>query len=664
MSSYSLCDIKSHENVGTTFLDPNLVTLVQQQVQKLVTRKADIFLKSFLEISTESGMFAPFKSLNSPSIRSSKSGTLTLDLSPCHLIFMPTEKRVSLSIQDEHIEINLTLNLLAQPVSHPSPRSSGVSGLILCKGETDELCTVKIDGKPQVISSMHQTWLEHFWGSWPQRKQLRQYYLPETNRFVLQMQDKSTLMVIQTPSDTNAFHLKTNQFTFEHLGSVSLKATDLFESMRTFNSYDMNWLLKMPGSERLEIVPIQPFVEVPVFSLRRGFQQPGCRVEGHFNGKPCKGFGFTEIFGKELDINQFFWGKDKTTLSDRLESFVPRTYDAAWLQRICGSDQPLDLEPEKVESALLDPIWSMMDRGGKGWRATWLALSLHALGWDDPRFLDLLPVIELIHTGSLVIDDIQDESRMRRGKPALHHQIGTDLAINAGNFLYFLPLILIQEADWLSEGQRLRIFEAIAIGLRQGHIGQGIDLSWSKGRLDLAEKTSVLEPGRSQLLEQYRLKSGSQLESIAKIAGIVSNAPDDQVAALVNYSKVFGIVFQIMDDLIDVQQGFEKLGKDEFEDLKNGRLNMVLLYTLSAVSSQQRDSLIRSMTRGRTSDNVSHVRRLIKETKAAQRCITFAEELMETAWQPMSILPATDAKIALRSVPLWLLEQSQPEKDA
>ncbi|MBN2371623.1 MAG: polyprenyl synthetase family protein [Vicinamibacteria bacterium] len=464
-------------------------------------------------------------------------------------------------------------------------------------------------------------------------------------------------MIQHRPAEEALIHrLDADATEFEDVSPACAVSADTFESARTFNRYDTSWSFSQGDAQSLNVRLTAAPAEIPVPSMRRGFLISGCQLEGTLLNVPIRGSGCAEIFGQEVNVNRFFWGMQKTTLATRLESFMPRAFDPSWFQRICMTPNPLILDPNDAQFAILDPIWSMMDRGGKGWRSTWLALCLYALSYEGRQFIDLLPVIELLHTGSLVIDDIQDQSRMRRGKPALHEQIGTDLAINVGNFLYFLPLILIQEAHWLSDTQRLHIFEHIATALRQGHIGQGIDLMWSKGRLDTDAKASDLEVAQSQLLEQYRLKSGSQLESIARIAGTISQAPPNLVAVLADYSRVFGVVFQIVDDLIDVQEGFEKLGKDEFEDLKNGRLNMVLLHTLCRLSPRERRKVIRAMNDA-TGKNRETIRTLISASNAEQQCIALAEEMIEKAWTPMAALPATDAKIVLRSVPKWLLEQ-------
>jgi geranylgeranyl diphosphate synthase type I len=316
----------------------------------------------------------------------------------------------------------------------------------------------------------------------------------------------------------------------------------------------------------------------------------------------------------------------------------------------------MSIDGRAVDAAFIAPIWSMMDRGGKGWRSVWLMTCCHALGFDDgARVRELLPVVEMLHTGSLVIDDIQDGATTRRGEPALHREIGTELAINAGCFLYFLPLVIVQEATWLTDTQRMRVYEIILNALRQGHLGQGLDLMLAHGQSNLEAKLEDIPTMRRELLEQYRLKSGGQLEAIARIAGVLSGAPANWVDAVAEYSATFGTVFQIVDDMIDLWESREKLGKEPGEDVRNGKLDYLLLEAYSAADAWGRRELIRALTEGQ--DGIERARRIVQRTGAAERCIDAAEAMCEEAWQPLAVLPPSDAKIVMRSVPRWLLAE-------
>jgi geranylgeranyl diphosphate synthase type I len=338
---------------------------------------------------------------------------------------------------------------------------------------------------------------------------------------------------------------------------------------------------------------------------------------------------------------------------------MPRTYDEDWLTDVCNVDAPLKVDQRVIEDAIIDPIWSMMDRGGKGWRSTYLMICCHALSEKDVdiRVRDFLPVVEMLHTGSLIIDDIQDGSLLRRSQPALHTQIGEALAINVGNFLYFLPLIIIRKAQWLSEAQRLAIYDHVTVALRQGHIGQALDLAYAKGRDELADKLTRFKQTRDELTEQYRLKTGSQMEAVARIAGVITQAPQHLIDAIAEYSRVFGVVFQIIDDLIDIQEGRERLGKHEGEDIRNSKLNMVLLHALSSLADADRERLIQMIGDANDRDACLQIGEIIQETPAIDECIAFSEGMVDTAWRGLDRLPLTDSKVILRSVPKWLLNQ-------
>jgi geranylgeranyl pyrophosphate synthase len=272
---------------------------------------------------------------------------------------------------------------------------------------------------------------------------------------------------------------------------------------------------------------------------------------------------------------------------------------------------------------------------------------------------ELLPVTELLHTGSLVIDDFQDGSLLRRGRPTLHREVGSDLAINAGCFCYFLPLLIFEELKGIDESQRARIYAVVANAMRQGHLGQAMDLMWSKGRFNVADKLGQFETTRAQLIEQYRLKSGSQLEAIARIAGILAEAAPAWVEAVARYSRVFGVVFQVIDDVIGIRDGKQKLGKDEGEDVHNGKLNIVLLYALGAVPENQRGLWVTRIFEPKDGESLHAARKLIRITNSIERCLDYAESLMNSVSELLHVLPSTDARIVMRSVPRWLLQQQR-----
>ncbi|MBT8115101.1 MAG: polyprenyl synthetase family protein [Arenicella sp.] len=446
------------------------------------------------------------------------------------------------------------------------------------------------------------------------------------------------------------------------LSSLSLSGHGKYESLRTYNKYPGGWSISDgKGKVMLEVIPVVDDQEVYTFSLQRGVMQYHCTVEGKVDGLEVDGTANVEATGSRFDFNEFFWGQKKTNLASQLEAFIPEQVSERWLRRLCRSRQHINLDLDALQKSIIAPLWSMMNRGGKGWRSTWYTLCCHAFGnsIENEQIRGLLPVTELIHTGSLIIDDIQDHSLLRRGKPALHTEIGTDLAINVGNFCYFLPLCVVDEIKGLDDGQRYRILSIVLETLRLGHLGQAVDLMWSNSRMDVAAKLEEIEQTTNQLIEQYRSKSGCQLNAIARIAGELNRAPAELVRALADYSDSFGVVFQIIDDVIDVVDGKAVLGKENNEDLRNFKLNFVMLKAFGSLDASSRVKWFERIQSSEQGTRTKLLLKLIYSTDAVHAALSDAYDIYNQSLKKLDSLPATDAKLMMKLVPAWLLDQQR-----
>ena len=135
-----------------------------------------------------------------------------------------------------------------------------------------------------------------------------------------------------------------------------------------------------------------------------------------------------------------------------LAGALPFEADQSWGNRATGCTAR-GVPPEAYRR-INAPALDLLKRGGKRWRPVLMSLCCELCGGGGAA-LPLTPLVELPHNGSLIIDDIEDSSDMRRGAPAVHLRFGEDMAINTGNLLYFLPLYLIDEADLPMEAKLL-----------------------------------------------------------------------------------------------------------------------------------------------------------------------------------------------------------------
>ncbi|MFP3041531.1 polyprenyl synthetase family protein [Treponema primitia] len=256
-----------------------------------------------------------------------------------------------------------------------------------------------------------------------------------------------------------------------------------------------------------------------------------------------------------------------------LNAQLPENPDLPW---VSGNFPALPgaVSPSLVKSLTL-PGWDLVSRGGKRWRPLLTTLICESLGGGDGA-LALVPLVELPHNASLIHDDIEDSSDERRGKPAAHILYGTDTAINAGCFLYFLPLTCIEAWDAPLELKNA-VYRLWGEHMRRLHLGQAMDISWHRDHGSL--------PGLEEYDLMCRLKTGC-LARFAAILGIHGAAAsggisvekiDEWAGILGAAAEKLGVGFQILDDVKNLTTG--NPGKKRGDDIVEGKKSLpVLLY--------------------------------------------------------------------------------------
>lgn len=218
---------------------------------------------------------------------------------------------------------------------------------------------------------------------------------------------------------------------------------------------------------------------------------------------------------------------------------------------------------ELWDEALLSPAREILCRSGKGLRARALHRSWELAGGSPDGPPDTLPLlIELLHVGSLVIDDIEDDSPRRRGGPAIHRTWGVPVALNLGNWLYFVALAVLARTE-LEPRIRLAAYEDISRSLMRCHQGQALDLSVRVSALPRDEVAAVV--ATSTLL-----KTGSLVKLASLLGARAAGADDAVVAAVGGFGSDVGVALQMLDDWsgVSVTRRREK----GIEDLRLERL--------------------------------------------------------------------------------------------
>lgn len=221
--------------------------------------------------------------------------------------------------------------------------------------------------------------------------------------------------------------------------------------------------------------------------------------------------------------------------------------------------------PERLwDGPLLGPLSQLLRRPGKEFRSRLAEVAYEvSRSHASPPMPPVLPlVVEMLHSGSLIIDDIEDESPYRRGQPALHVLVGVPLALNAGNWLYFLPHSVLEQLALPPEVE-LELRRVIDRSVLRCHYGQALDLGVKLGALAQREVHDVVSLST-------RLKTGSLLELSAELGAVAAGASRGLRQALSRFGRSYGVALQMLDDLSGICD--EKRAHKGHEDLLNGRL--------------------------------------------------------------------------------------------
>jgi geranylgeranyl diphosphate synthase type I len=260
-------------------------------------------------------------------------------------------------------------------------------------------------------------------------------------------------------------------------------------------------------------------------------------------------------------------------IDDQLDAVIPRTVDEPYLAATFGSASYW-YDSEAAQRSLSDPVWELLDRGGKRWRATVFATLVDGFGGDSDAYEPYAAVPELLHTGTLLVDDVEDGASMRRGAPAIHEQFGVDIALNAGNALYFLPMTIIRRNPGaMSPDARLAAYEMIHEELNLAHLGQSLDIHWHNER--------EIRIDEEQYLQMCACKTGSLGRLAARLAAIVTGRSDADERAVANWAQEMSIAFQISDDVLDIESTIgevDEFGKEDGNDIKEGKKTLPVIH--------------------------------------------------------------------------------------
>jgi geranylgeranyl diphosphate synthase type II len=237
-----------------------------------------------------------------------------------------------------------------------------------------------------------------------------------------------------------------------------------------------------------------------------------------------------------------------------------RRIDAA-LDRLTPAES---MPPENIHRAMRYSLFA----GGKRIRPILCLQGAAAISDNAPGDLEAGCALEMIHTYSLIHDDLP----ARRGKPTCHKVFGEAMAILAGDALFTLAMQTLVRIEGLEAEAKVTLVEELSFG--GGTVGGMIG-----GQV--ADIEGERQPPTRELLDSiHRAKTGALLRASVRMGGICAGAEKLQLEALSKYGEHVGLAFQIVDDILDVEESSEALGKTAGKDAAQGKITFPAVYGL------------------------------------------------------------------------------------
>lgn len=584
--------------------------------------------------------------------------------------------RLKLQNDEKGISCDLLFTPLVAPVRH------GDNGVVVGTGGEDMfyyfIPECEVNGQLQLNDKTHfvegSGWYDHEFGKPAEQssEKIEVNFMHDIawNWISLQVSNGQQISVYDLFDNNNNLESKGRWAVVIHENGQSTRVKDFtfkpvsnWTSSRTFTAYPILWQLQIPElSIDLMVEAAFPHQEFVTIISKPAFWEGRVHAKGRFGAEEVTGLGFIERsgFANVEKLEDFFKAVTKQTRKS-VEELLPLNPTDAQFARLVASDRNkhfLDgLDKEQFIGKVIRPIREIIDRGGKCWRSYAAIACIDVVGGNSQPYMNWLVWPELLHTGSLIIDDVQDRSEIRRGGPSCHVAHGEAIAINAGNACYFLGQVLLLD-DKLSEEVKLKAYQIYFETMRAAHAGQAMDISSFYHLMpDIVASGNNTELEK-KILSVHRLKSAVPASMLAQLGAIKGNAKQEQIDGLGNFFEALGLAFQIVDDVLNLR-GFKGDLKDKGEDITAGKITMPVAKAMGLLEQKERQWLWQQLQTNTTDKAlIAEVIALLEKCGAITACEQQAENLIEDAWKKLDhLIPDNDVKIRLRAFGWYVLRR-------
>ena len=300
------------------------------------------------------------------------------------------------------------------------------------------------------------------------------------------------------------------------------------------------------------------------------------------------------------------------------------------------------ITPNNLEEASI----YLTKAGGKMLRPALTLIVSEAVGGNSGDALKSAAAIELIHTFSLIHDDIMDNDDMRRGMPSVHKVWGEDVAILAGDTLFSKAFEIILSSESSNCEQRNKTLATVADACVKICEGQASDMEF-EDKFDVSQ---------DEYMDMIFKKTSALIAAATKAGAIMGGASDEVIDAMYEYGRLIGLAFQIQDDYLDLASDEETLGKPIGSDIAKGKMTIIAIKGLSCDESGELLEILKNDNNSQ--DDIDKAIHLLNEYGAIDFAHDLALEFVMKAKEVLEILDDSSSKQTLIDIADFVLERN------
>lgn len=303
------------------------------------------------------------------------------------------------------------------------------------------------------------------------------------------------------------------------------------------------------------------------------------------------------------------------------------------------------VEPDELQKS----AQHLIRAGGKKIRPSLVVLSSEAVGGNSKEALKTAAAVELIHTFSLIHDDIMDKDEMRRGEPSVHVVWGEPMAILAGDTLFSKAFETVLETpiDGVTYERVTGALKTVVDSCIKICEGQASDMCF-EGNFEVSEE---------EYMNMIYKKTAALIAAATKSGAIIGGGTPEQVETLAEYGKLVGLAFQIQDDYLDVVSDEENLGKPVGSDIVEGKMTLMVVNALSKATDEDKEELI-AILKAEDDTDVERALELFDKYGSINYTRDIALENVAKAKKLLDTLDESPAKEALSMIADYVLQRN------